>query len=753
MKVQRYLYGRTNIGQLQSGRASLRSPEAVAAGEYAPYGAVAGAAESISKDMQILNERQQRLQDEDDNVTQKLILMKNSGRINAMKSDSKYQNQMQDDGTPTAKVLLDDVETHISEMQNELEQIQNPRTREQFGRLLNEELDQTRTDMRQEALGKMEAWNAQSQFDLFNIAIEGEDYTFAQEQLDHIQDKYNITPTQYAQGQKQIVTKKREVKVDGVAQEALDVWKSPQGVDGVLRIRDEYLKNPDSDIKTQDAIISKLNTMVGNINATEQKEDDRQLSIMELEVDRMVDAFSNPAVPNPDPQDILDEAASNPRISFKDSVRLYIKAKNAQRSAKTVMAEYNNFDQKYNNDELMEGTAANRKHLGEKIQSLVSSEMQVAADEGRQLSEEDVQNIRNEAILRVNFTDTDTTSQLRGGLNSAEGIARNARTIEALTSDPTKMVDLGLDDKDLMTYMNTAFMAQSMATQGQPSELDYLEAAKLEFENRNTKLTDPSEMTFRQNTWDATYASDEYDEIKGRWNDMWQTAPYDGWFKWGMEQPDTESPEFYDFVQYSYDSFMNGGDFEMAMNYSTKVFHSKNPPNNINGEWESQRDGVQGDAYYLQEDWYEQNKDKVFSLHTGKGDKYIPARLGDIDIDDLDFVNPDRRTNGQIIYDVYVNGRPAIDLTEDEIAGKKPVDLRYRGGKTFTILPEDRAAIKSRMENQEAIETFEDDIAENEKELGKIPDQNSTDAQIRRDAIQRQKDAKDKLMNPERPQF
>jgi hypothetical protein len=71
MKVQRYLYGRTNVEQLKSGRAALRSPEEAASEAYAPYGAVGEIAETVSGAIVLEDQRRKKIQDEEDAIKPK----------------------------------------------------------------------------------------------------------------------------------------------------------------------------------------------------------------------------------------------------------------------------------------------------------------------------------------------------------------------------------------------------------------------------------------------------------------------------------------------------------------------------------------------------------------------------------------------------------------------------------------------------------------------------------------------------------
>ncbi|GAG02542.1 unnamed protein product, partial [marine sediment metagenome] len=72
MKVQRYTYGKSNVGLLQSQRSSAITPAEGAAAAAVPYEAIAGAAEDISADLLKLQEQRNRAQDEEDSLTSTL---------------------------------------------------------------------------------------------------------------------------------------------------------------------------------------------------------------------------------------------------------------------------------------------------------------------------------------------------------------------------------------------------------------------------------------------------------------------------------------------------------------------------------------------------------------------------------------------------------------------------------------------------------------------------------------------------------
>ena len=109
--------------------------------------------------------------------------------INRIKTDPKYDNQLQEDGSSTGLAILEDFEEHSKVQKTMLEEIQNPRTRDAASKILEVNESAFRADMRAHVNDKSEAWNAMAQIDLFQIAIEGQDWAFANEQLDYMRDR------------------------------------------------------------------------------------------------------------------------------------------------------------------------------------------------------------------------------------------------------------------------------------------------------------------------------------------------------------------------------------------------------------------------------------------------------------------------------------------------------------------------------------------------------------------------------------
>ncbi|GAF74211.1 unnamed protein product, partial [marine sediment metagenome] len=197
MKVDRYLYGRTNVEQLKSGRAALRTPEQTAAEAYAPYGAVAEISDTVSKAMVVQDERRKKIQEKEDQIQLKMMDEQIKLFGVEMKNDPRYQDQVQPDGSMTGPLILEDFEAGMDEIEKGFENIQNPTTRANAEKLFSLSREGGRLETRTMVNDMSEAWIAKAEFDFRDLAIAAGDWAEANSQTESLRDKDLISQEQY----------------------------------------------------------------------------------------------------------------------------------------------------------------------------------------------------------------------------------------------------------------------------------------------------------------------------------------------------------------------------------------------------------------------------------------------------------------------------------------------------------------------------------------------------------------------------
>jgi hypothetical protein len=293
-----------------------------------------------------------------------------------------------------------------------------------------------------------------------------------------------------------------------------------------------------------------------------------------------------------------------------------------------------------------------------------------------------------------------------------------------------------------------------MARGGSPE--DFFAAAETHFQGRSDKEKDSSTAAYIATLWETEVEDEDYKPAITAWDDMWDSEPYDGWFRWGVTKPKEESPEFNDFLSYYYRGFENAiGDIDQrkgkAANYASKIFTAKNPPTNLNGKWEHQRDGIEGDAEWKRIEWWEANKDKTWFIPSDKPGKYTAGTLDDLK--KLQFVQPTREPGrmlgrtGEIEYDVFYGPGQIIEFDPELTGGP----LEDKAGRTVIFDAKDQAAIKSRMENKETIEAYEEELKDFKRDLRIETDM--TKALNLRKAIERREKEINEMKNPDVPEF
>jgi hypothetical protein len=491
--------------------------------------------------------------------------------------------------------------------------------------------------------------------------------------------------------------------------------------------------------------------MIGNINSAEKDRIDLKKSIISMEVTDLIQAMGDPSIPQIDPELWAADKYKDPDISPTFIANKYNQLVVAKAAAKENNDSFNEFRAKADAEEIMYGDTEARKNADKLVVVRASEAQKKAEEEGKEFGSEQQREILIDTTIGLGFAGEQVKKQFKGGLATPRGVASMGPLFHDLTADPSLRIDLGLEDGEFQQYAAIEF--EAMGAGGTVD--DWHEAAKRYNEQKSIQSKDKSYTAYVNAMWDkevvaeTTWGTDDYGPAFSAFKDMYDSPPYDYWNKWGMSMPDRESPEFYDFLRYYEDGYLGGtGDHNerdaQARNYASKRYPEKNPPTNLNGEWQSDRDGIEGDADYKRIEWYEANKDKEwFFLKDGK---YTSGKLDDLD--KLQFLKPDRepiRMQDQediIEYEATYDGGLLIPYRE----GMTVEGLQYEQSRTIQFSQQDQNEIKGRMVNKDIIRAYQSEVTEWKKQLRSEKDM-TTALTLRAAIKQREKEIED-MWNP-----
>jgi len=648
MKVQRYTYGKTNVAELQAQRNAAITPKEGAEAAAVPYKAITQASEAITKALVVEDERRGRIQAQEDDVTQKIILMKNKGRQTAMKNDPKYQDQMQSDGTPTASTMLNDYEEHATQLQNELAEIQDPKTREQFGRILDIELQDGRLRMRSEVNDRMEAWNAISQIDLFGIAVEGQDWVFAKQQLDYMRNNDIISVAKHIELSKAVEVQKIDVQTDAVADEYRAAEMIGKGDEAYKRL----VENPDPDPDVQKARIAKVEGIRNNFKIARQKEEAVTKGQMIRDFETAKRQIAN--------GELVDINNLYTVWAAEDPVWA------AQAEGDLLQARYKGVS-----------VAANVQEAGLRLQNgipLMNTKTERTGLDGWIAQATPVGATPQEAFdisiglqKQAQIPSESSYRLMAAGGRDPASTQSGAEMYMALV-DPNNLtqMDLGLTEDKEMLYSQIALMTAN-------DSMSVAEASSIMQERNVMKSKDPDKYDALTNVWKADGVGVE--SAIEAFNDMQDTYYDKSWIPGvsnvsGADEIDEEittsdantQANYFRYQRYYKNAWLlTEGNADGAKELADVMYQRSTPLTNINGEWQAQYQGIAGDAQTLASDWKTQFADNKYLARNANG-QYQVFNLSDLS-DDVTFEDPEKN-NGQTQYKLYHKGEQLAPWSE-----------------------------------------------------------------------------------------
>jgi hypothetical protein len=577
MKVDRYLYGRTNVEQLKSGRAALRSPEEVAAEAYAPYGAVSDIAGAVSDAIVVEDQRRKKIQDEEDAIEAKITGVKLKSGTSSVLSDPKFDNRMQPDGTPSASLMLEEYEGVAKIAKESLSNIQNPKTRANAERLLNVSIEEGRLAVRSAANDKSEDWNAQAKFDLRKVAFEAEDWEFFSQINSELRDSEQISQTQYSAAENAVEAKQKEIfvqdKMDGYEQRIA----AGQGRD----VLSEVLANPNEDKETQKLLVAGIKAQTYNYELVEQKQKDAVVATWMRETDNLINSIATEGAEIN--IDSLYKTMLGTGVDPIKAATLANRVSAAQRS-KTVKDDgYEIFKASVSMGEPVDNDKGNRVHTDR----YAAAQLEL----NEQLPDDDPNKQRPIDVLINTYKTTGLVGERwQTRLESAsteEGMARSAEFWSALHSDPYRTIEDGLSPERRGIYQMINLRAQDGGMSWVDASRDVLDITKVDpikREVRKQEWIDDEGGDKAGNYYVDLIDSNHYDKMSG------MRIPFYGRFE--LENHEENKARYRMFLQDGYDL---AGNWPDAKVHADEVFKDSHVLTNINGKSELQVGGIPSD--------------------------------------------------------------------------------------------------------------------------------------------------------------
>jgi hypothetical protein len=686
MKVQRYNYGASNVQQRQAGRAALRTPEQAGAEAYAPYGAVADVAGAITQGLQKEDQRRKKIQDDEDRITLKLMEVKAKAGINRIKTDPQYDNQLQEDGSSTGLAILEDFEEHSKNQRAMLDEIQNPRIRDAATRILEVNEGAFRADMRSHVNDKSEAWNAMAQIDLFQVAIEGQDWAFANEQLDYMRDNKIITPAKYIELGKRVNNERLDADSDDILS---DFNATPPGQRDDFYNRLVNDKTLDEDLKR--ISVAKVENQLINFERIQKKQTSlAKAELIENKTDMLVALKTNQPMPMSIDElmakadAVGDPALSNTARGWRQEILF------AGISGIKDDSKYQEFQANRRSGIFLDNDVANQKNLQREINDGIVEGMSENQMKQRAI---DIQ--RDAGFL--SFSAEQMFSTAKRDANYLAGIAPLWGEL-MLNPDIDRSMDTDVEPENQRLLTDT-YRAMEAGVPPLEAALGSIETSEKWEQDKEIMQARQTFYTTKNTGKDA--AEDGFETLVDKIYDTTR-IPFRGQGEFVIEGLGRDAQARYD--NYFHTTFMQTNDLESARLQADLQFMQNHNMNNLNGDWNIELNGVKGDVNYIRKDYVKNNSSEVVLFVGDEG--LTGSTLGDLD--DVQFRNPEKVKNGRK-YEVWNGSSPVMQDIERTVDKKKVVS-REQVFKTVDTSEQNAKELK------EIRETTADEITDLEKE-------------------------------------
>lgn len=643
MKVKRYLHGSTNIDELQAGRRAIISPARAAQLEGAPYEAVAGAAKSIANDLTALRKHQlaederlrkeeERLRDEEDDQTEKLISIQGKARVNALRTDTKYKDQMQANGDPTASAMLNDIEEHFSAQMAATNDIQDPVRRKRFQELLRLQQDSDRIYVRSLVNEKREGWATQADFELLNVMVEGQSWDEAKVHVEAMFEKGRMSEPRRRQFMGMIDGEQKSAE----ARDIVESHRQQIAMDEGAEVLSKVISNPHKDPEIQAMIEAGVRAEITNYNVINKKVKDARIGQWAREVDKLLISIEDPNTTVD--IDSLYESMVHSGLNPVKASEFANHVSAAQRKRTVKQDSYDIYTAELEAGFEFENSASNRANTDRYLQAQIES-----APEGSRPIDIEIETYRDTGLVGQR-----RQTEMKNA-STVENIAEQAEFYHLLNAETYIQATDGLSATKRSLYEQIS----KRAADGQTS---WLEAAQNVLQLRDI---DFAKREVREQEWTSMDASD----AEGYYKNLIDSDAYDKSFvpfRSGVEGINHDD-NLVRYRLYLQEGYMLNGNIEDAVTHADTMFKSSHVVTNINGYPEMQvggismtlKNGGEIDLSPLRQKFFEESGDKPF-LYTNVDNEAVLAPL---QMDGLTFDNP-KMLAGETRYDVYVNESP-----------------------------------------------------------------------------------------------
>jgi len=708
MKVPRYLYGQSNIAQLRDMQSNLIKSGEAAAQAAAPYQAVEGAARSISNDLFMMQERENKLREREAMVNEKLAFEKLKLGITEMENDPAFQNQMQENGEPTAKVMLDLYEKMDKAYLEEISKLEDPKVREEAMKFADVRSKAIRLSVRKMVNDRRESWNIQGEFDLRNFALEARDYETFNQQNRLLVEQGHITPEQYDRAERIASAQ----KIDDTSNIYLDEYVAAYQAGAGPQY---YAAMVESDIPqdVKDAAITKIENQQTNFEKIEARQRaEKEVDLIDSTTDMLM-AIKTGSVH----EDINSWEMNQMAIAGNDPL-MQKKVKNSARQLRLAQisgvkddGDWKEFQYNFANGIYQNVTKQNQEFLDRMIKSGITPDM----------SEEDMIKVSVNVQRQAGFLSYDTEELFGTAVREDNKLAGAAPLWAELMMNPdvSFSMETNLPPEKQTVLTDTAKNIKS----GIPS----LEAAQIAIKNLEDWQSNKEVMKSRVDFYTSdkqgqTAAQDGFEELIDNVYDSTSfislmatrggsisltTDPF-GQGEFTFEGLGRDAMARYE--QYFYNAFMQTNDFETARMQADLQFTNLHSLNNLNGEWTVELNGVKGDVNRLRQEWIAENKDESVLYTDASG--LVESTLGNLD--ELKLVNPMDTDQGKK-YEVW-NGNVPVMKDVVKIVDGQEVVTREQVFKTIETSAQDKLELERlRTETAKEIKRLEDEYKAAEK--------------------------------------
>jgi hypothetical protein len=646
MKIPRYLYGGNNVSLLSSQRSSALSPQEGAAAAARPYDAVASIAESASSIFTGINEENKRIErqnqkllDEEDTQSLKLLSVMDKARLNAIQNDPTYDKQTQPDGEPTASKILNDVEDHFADQQQALSAIQNPKTRANAQEIMTANQDASRMWARSFANDKREKWATENDYLLYDVMVEGQAYDDARTQLDEMSEKGRIAPASKRALNNQIDSAENtQIVTEEVAK-----YEQQIAMDNGDQALSQAMANPNSDPKVQKAILAGIKAEMTNYNVINKQVKDSNTAKWMRETSNLITSLENPNI-TIDVESLYDTMLTTDLNPVK-AATLANQVATAQRNRTTKTNKQDVFMEQLNAGYEFDNTQANQ--IG--VDGYLGNQLKQAA------TDPEMADMSREEVEISTYRTTGLVGQRRQtemqNASDAANIAQQAEFFNALHSNSYLQTEDGLNKEKRSLYERIAESAARGAT-------SWAEATQTVMELRNV---DAVEKQQRKNKF-----IDE--DGKGKSEEAYRSLfdkKYDSdWPLYtGIDNVDKEQNEIR-YQLYLQDGLDLYGNWPDAKGHADTLLLDSHVITNINGNKEMQvggisaktKNGVNLELSGLRQKFVNASVDEIY-LITEEGGS---SKLGKLEMEGTTFENP-KEAFGATEYQVYSYGNPVIN--------------------------------------------------------------------------------------------